>query len=70
MKPVVDRLESEFAGRLIVIRVNIQEKAGRQLAPVYGFQYTPTFIFFNASGVELWRQVGTLDAERVRESLK
>lgn len=70
MKPVVDRLEAENAGRLIVIRVNIQDKTGRELARIYGFQYTPTFIFFDAGGVEKWRQVGGLDVEHVRESLK
>ncbi|GIK08372.1 MAG: hypothetical protein JETCAE02_18040 [Anaerolineaceae bacterium] len=69
MKPVVDGLEKELAGKLILIRLNIQENVGRELAPVYGFQYTPTFIYFDAQGNELWRQVGGLDTERVRESV-
>lgn len=69
MKPVVDGLEKELAGKLILIRLNIQESVGRELAPVYGFQYTPTFIYFDAQGNELWRQVGGLDVERVRESV-
>ena len=70
MKPVVDGLEKEFAGKLLVIRLNIQETVGRELAPVYMFEYTPTFILFDAQGNELWRQVGGLDVERVRQSLK
>jgi thioredoxin-related protein len=70
MKPVVDGLEQELAGKLIFIRLNIQESVGRELAPVYGFQYTPTFILFDAQGNELWRQIGGLDAERVRQSVK
>ncbi|MCE7904190.1 MAG: thioredoxin [Anaerolineae bacterium CFX3] len=69
MKPVVDGLEKELAGKLILIRLNIQESVGRELAPVYGFQYTPTFIYFDAQGNELWRQVGGLDVERVRQSV-
>ncbi|GER79812.1 MAG: thioredoxin family protein [Anaerolineales bacterium] len=69
MKPVVDGLEKELAGKLILIRLNIQESVGRELAPVYGFQYTPTFIYFDAQGNELWRQVGGLDVERVRKSV-
>lgn len=69
MKPVVDGLEKELAGKLILIRLNIQENVGRELAPVYGFQYTPTFIYFDAQGNELWRQVGGLDVERVRQSV-
>lgn len=70
IKPVVDRLEEELAGQLLVIRLNIQEPAGRELGSIYGFEYTPTFIFFDAQGNELWRQVGGLDAERVRQSVK
>ncbi|OFX08029.1 MAG: hypothetical protein A3K45_00795 [Chloroflexi bacterium RIFOXYC12_FULL_59_14] len=70
MKPVVDGLEQELAGQLLIIRLNIQESVGRELAPVYMFEYTPTFIFFDAQGNELWRQVGGLDVERVRASVK
>ena len=69
MKPVVDGLEQEFSGQLLIIRLNIQETVGRELAPVYGFEYTPTFILFDAQGNELWREVGGLDVERVRESV-
>ncbi|GAB4422489.1 MAG: hypothetical protein Kow002_11870 [Anaerolineales bacterium] len=55
---------------LIVIRLNIQEDVGQELAPVYNFEFTPTFIFFDAQGTEVWRDVGTLDPQRVRESLQ
>ena len=70
MKPVVDGLEKELSGKLTVIHLNIQDSVGRELAPVYKFEYTPTFILFDAQGNELWRQVGGLDVERVRQSIK
>ena len=70
MKPVVDGLEEEFAEQLIIIRVNVQDDIGRELASAYQFQYTPTFIFFDAPGNELWRQIGGLDVERVRASME
>ncbi|MEZ0395530.1 MAG: thioredoxin family protein [Anaerolineales bacterium] len=69
IKPPVDRLEAQYAGRLIVLRVNVQSQAGRELAAVYGFQYTPTFIFFDAAGQERWREVGGLTPERLEQSL-
>lgn len=69
MKPVVDGLEKELSGKIIFIRLNIQDNVGRELAPVYNFQYTPTFILFDAQGNELWRRVGGLDVERVRQSV-
>ncbi len=69
MKPVVDRLETEYEGKLIFIRLNIQEKAGMELAPLYDFQYTPTFIFFDEQGNELWRTIGSLDEARLRAEM-
>ena len=66
----MDELENELMDQLLIIRLNIQEEVGRELAPVYGFEFTPTFIFFDGDGVELWREVGSLDTQRVRESVE
>jgi len=41
-----------------------------ELAPMYDFQYTPTFIFFDAQGNEIWRAVGEFDPQKIRDSLK
>jgi hypothetical protein len=70
MKPIVDGIEQQYKGRLVVIRLDVQSETGRTLAPLYGFQYTPTFIFFDASGKELWRSIGQLDTVKVSDSLK
>lgn len=66
----MDELENELGDQLLFIRLNIQEDVGRELAPVYGFEFTPTFIYFDGDGVEIWREVGGLDAQRVRESVE
>ena len=65
VEPVVNRLENEWAGQLMVLKVDVNSDAGREL----GSAATPTFIFYDASGVELWRQIGSLDADKVRASL-
>lgn len=70
MKPVVDGLEQELGDQIHFIRLNIQEETGKELAPAYGFEYTPTFIYFDAQGNELWRTVGEFDPQRVRDSLQ
>lgn len=70
MKPIVDGLEKQYKSRLIIIRLDIQSATGRALAPIYGFQYTPTFIFFNSQGKEAWRSIGNLDTSLVANSLK
>lgn len=69
MKPVVDGLEEELGDEVVFIRLNIQESVGRELAPVYGFEFTPTFIYFDAQGNELWRSIGEFDPQKVRDSL-
>lgn len=68
-KPVVDGLEKELGGKLLIIRINIQSKVGRELLPVYDFEYTPTFIFFDGQGREDWRVIGELDPQKVRGSV-
>lgn len=69
IKPEVDAVEAEFEGRLLILRINVQDPIGVQLGPVYRFQYTPTFIFIDAEGSERWRTVGTFDEARLRQEL-
>lgn len=72
----MDELEQELENevsigkKLHIVRLNIQEEVGMELAPVYGFEFTPTFIFFDAQGNELWRMVGEFDPQKVRDSLE
>ena len=65
----MDGLETELGPKLHILRLNIQDQVGRELAPVYNFEYTPTYIFFDAKGNELWRSVGEIDVQRVRDSV-
>lgn len=69
LKPTIDAIEAEFEGRLIVLRINVQEQVGMQLAPIYRFQFTPTFIFFDGGGAERWRTIGSFDEARLRQDL-
>jgi thioredoxin-related protein len=65
----VNGLKNEFPIRLVVISVDVQSSLGRELASVYG-NFTPTFVFFDEDGEELWRAVGSLDPDQVRQSLR
>lgn len=69
VRPVVDAVEREFGERLEVIRLNVQDPAGRELAQAYGFEFTPTFILFDSAGSEIWRSVYLLDPARIRDHL-
>ena len=61
----MDGLELKHQDDLVVIRLNVQSPAGKVLAERYGFQVTPTFIFFDSQGTEIWRSAGSLDANRI-----
>ena len=59
----------EFPETLRVASVDVQSALGHELVREYG-NFTPTFIFYDEQGIELWRSVGTLDVEKVRQSLR
>jgi thioredoxin-related protein len=68
-EPVVNGLQNELSGRLIVIRVSVNSSAGRELSIETGSRATPTFIFYDGAGVEQWRQLGSLEVEKVRAAV-
>ena len=63
----MDRLEAELGEQIIVIRINMQDPLGQELAPLYQARYTPTFVLFDAGGAEQWRSIGSFDPDVVRQ---
>ncbi|MBI3360358.1 MAG: hypothetical protein HY023_04535 [Chloroflexi bacterium] len=64
----MDRLEEELGPKgLQVIRLNIQDPAGREIGARLGWEFTPTFIMFDAAGREVWREAGVIDPAAVRK---
>lgn len=61
-------IQEEFSGQLSIVSADVQSPLGRELSRDYG-SFTPTFVLFNGEGEELWRMVGTIDPEKVRQSL-
>jgi thioredoxin-related protein len=68
-KPIVDGIEREHTGSIKVIRLNVQESHSRPFMARYDFQFTPTFILLDADGNEIWRLIGSIDPQKVRQSL-
>jgi thioredoxin-related protein len=64
----VNGLKAQFPEELRVVSVDVQSALGHELSREYG-NFTPTFVFYDGRGKELWRSIGTLDAEKVRQSL-
>jgi thioredoxin 1 len=70
VEPTVKQIEFEQEGELDVVRLNVLDEAVQPLLKQYQFQYTPTFIFLDAQGEEIWRTVGVIDPEQVESTLK
>ena len=68
-KPVVDGLRKGLLGRVTFVSVNVIEPAGYAIAQQYGLRGTPQFVYFDASGKELWRKYGVPNAAEYRAAL-
>ncbi len=65
MRPVMDRLEGDAGHRLQILRVNVKDPIGRQLAERYRVTFTPSFLLFNAYGSQEEEFTLVLDRARV-----
>ena len=66
----MDGIEKDNAGKLRILRIDVQSQTGQVLAANLKFLFTPTFIFFDGKGVETWRIVGRVDPQKIKDSLK
>ena len=64
--PTLDKLAKEYAGKLVVAKVNTDENP--QWAQKYGVQGIPTMLFV-ANGKVVHRQVGAAPEPRLREAV-
>jgi thioredoxin 1 len=65
--PVLEKIASENAGKLIVVKVNIDEH--HEKVEEYGIQGIPTILFFH-NGIIVHEQVGALTEPHLREIIE
>jgi thioredoxin 1 len=65
--PILDKLAAEFAGKVLIAKVNTDENP--QWAQQYGVQGIPTMLFI-AGGKVVHRQVGALPERMLRETVR
>ncbi len=68
-KPTLDALERELRSDLRIIRLDVASAEGRALGEQLELRVTPTFILFDADGLEIWRGLGSLDGGAIRAAL-
>jgi len=70
VKPVVDRLEKEYEGRVVFERINADtHDDARALMQKFGVNAFPTFVFVNSDGSVESRVVGAVPEEELRRNL-
>ena len=57
----MDGLKEKLRGTASVMRLNLSEEVGSQMARRLNVHSVPTFIVFNGSGQEVWRKGGFPD---------
>lgn len=67
MNPVIQQVAGEFAGKLKVLKVNID--TNQAAASQYRVQGVPTFILFN-QGKQVWRQSGAMPANHLTQIIQ
>ena len=61
----MDRLERELEGRAQVLRLDVMDKVGGELAMRYNVRGVPTFLLVNGAGEVVLRQVGVLNQAEI-----
>lgn len=69
MTPIVDGLESDFAGRAAVLQLDANEAANAQLQQQYGMRGHPTFVVLDSNGRAVQTLIGLQTREILREAL-
>lgn len=70
MKPVVDRLEKQYEGKVEFRRIDVEKDAeGSRLMQQFNAQYVPTFVFINADGSKAAIKVGEQSEGQMKQQL-
>jgi len=69
MAPIVDGLESDYAGKAAVLQLNADETENIQLQQQYGLRGHPTFAVLDRNGRVMQRFIGPQAEEVLREAL-
>jgi thioredoxin-like negative regulator of GroEL len=71
MKPLVERLEQTYTGKVEFRRLNVEsDQAAIDLANKMGVQYVPTFVFVNSNGVIAKNVVGGMTEQNMAAAVE
>ena len=70
MQPIVNGLESEFAGQLAFERRDANTEPGKAVMEAYGLRAHPSYVIVAPDGSALWSFTGQLQADALRKQVR
>ena len=70
MRPVVDRLEEEYTGRVRFAPMNVDTDAGQSAMRNYAVQGTPTLLITSSNGAVLFRRSGGTTYSLLKDAIE
>jgi thioredoxin 1 len=69
MKPVMDAIEKDYAGKVNVVFHDVWKTEGREYGEMYKIRLIPTQVFLDKEGKEIARHEGYFPQEEIEELL-
>ena len=69
MQPIVNGLETEFEGKLVVVQRNATNAAGRAEMSYYQLPGHPGYVLVAPDGNVVWKGAGLLPGDFLREQI-
>ena len=69
MNPIVDGLEEKYGRDFRIVRVDVDDRQGKQLAREYGCIGQPAFVLFDRSGEQVRRLMGAQTKETFEQEI-
>jgi thioredoxin 1 len=68
MAPILQELTEEYKGRVVIKIIEVYQE--RELTKANGIRLIPTQIFFDAKNQEVYRHIGFMDKEQIKNVFK
>ena len=68
MAPILQELSEEYKGRVVIKIIEVYQE--RELTRTNGIRLIPTQIFFDAKNQEVYRHIGFMDKEQIKNVFK
>jgi|GEM_PF-1866937 thioredoxin 1 len=70
MMPVVDAVQAEFKGSVLIVRVSLDTKEGAKKASALSIATIPMFVFSDFQGVDYYRHDGKMTKEEIENIIR